>query len=85
MAQFMQYVDEIPNAPIELYVYTGKDTEFELYEDEGNSYRYEEGEYAITKLVWDDKNQELVIGEPIGYYKGMTGNREFKAEVIDNV
>jgi alpha-D-xyloside xylohydrolase len=85
MAQFMQYVDEMPNAPIKLYVYTGKDTEFELYEDEGNSYRYEEGEYAITKLVWDDKNQELVIGEPIGYYKGMTGNREFKAEVIDNV
>jgi alpha-D-xyloside xylohydrolase len=82
MTRFMQYVDEIPNAPIELYVYEGKDSEFDLYEDDGNSYRYEEGEYAITKLLWSDKNQELVIGEPIGYYKGITNNREFQIHVI---
>lgn len=83
MAQFMQYVDEIPNAPIEVFIYTGKDTEFELYEDEGNSYRYEEGEYAITKMIWSNKKQVLDIREPIGSYKGMTKKREYKVHIIN--
>jgi alpha-D-xyloside xylohydrolase len=85
MTQSMQYVDELPNAPIDLKVYAGRDSEFELYEDEGNSYRYEEGEYAVTKLVWSDQKQELMIGEPIGYYKGMVKNREYHIQVIKNV
>jgi alpha-D-xyloside xylohydrolase len=84
MTQFMQYVDEIPDAPIDLKVYAGGDSEFELYEDEGNSYRYEEGEYIITKLVWDERKQELMIGEPLGYYKGMVKNREYHINVIKN-
>jgi alpha-D-xyloside xylohydrolase len=83
MTQFMQYVDEIPDAPIELYVYPGKDTEFTMYEDEGNSYRYEEGDYTLTKLVWSDGQQELVIGEPIGSYRGMIKNREYRVRVIN--
>ncbi len=82
MTQFMQYADELPAAPIELLVYTGKDSKFELYEDEGNSYRYEEDEYAITKLVWSEQKQELMIGEPIGSYQGMIQNRELKVRII---
>jgi alpha-D-xyloside xylohydrolase len=82
MTQFMNYVDEIPEAPIEVRVYTGKDAEFELYEDEGNSYRYEEGAYAITKLEWSDKDQKLLINEPIGDYQGMIKDREYKQVII---
>lgn len=83
MTQFMQYVDEINNAPIKLNVYKGKDTEFELYEDEGNSYRYEDGEYAITRMAWFDKEEKLLIDEPLGSYKGMAKNREFNVNIID--
>ena len=82
MTQFMQYVDEILDAPIEVRVYSGKDTEYELYEDEGNSYRYEEGKYAITKLVWSEKDQKLDISKPVGSYQGMINNREYKVQVI---
>lgn len=82
MTQFMNYVDEIPEAMIEVRVYTGKDAEFELYEDEGNSYRYEEGAYAITKLEWSENNQKLHINESIGYYQGMIENREYRHRVI---
>ena len=82
MTQFMQYVDEIPNAPVEVRVYSGKDAEFELYDDEGNSYRYEEGEYAITKLVWSEMKQSLDINKPIGTYRGMVKDREYKVLVI---
>lgn len=82
MTQFMQYVDEVPDAPIELRVYTGKDSTFELYEDEGNSYRYEQGEYAVTKLIWCEQNQKLTIQEPSGTYRGMVKDREYKTIVI---
>ena len=85
MTQYMQYVDEVTNAPLELYVYPGKDTEFELYEDDGNSYSYEEGEFAITKITWTDENRDLVIGKPIGCYKGITENKEFIVEIIDKI
>ena len=81
MTQSMQYVDELQNVKIDLHVYTGIDSEFELYEDEGNSYRYEEGEYAITKIRWSDKKQELVVVEPTGDYKGMTKDREYNIQV----
>lgn len=82
MTCFMQYVDEIPDAPIEVLVYPGKDSEFELYEDEGNSYRYEEGEYSITRLTWTEKTQNLDISEPKGSYAEMVKNRGFKIKVI---
>ncbi len=81
MTCFMQYVDEIANAPIEVRVYAGTDTEFELYEDEGNSYRYEDGEFAITKLVWSEKDQKLDIGKTIGSYPGMQV-KEYEVKVI---
>ena len=82
MTQFMNYVDEIPDAPIELRIYAGKDVEFELYEDEGNSYRYENGEYAITKLTWFEEEQKLSIGDTVGSYQGMVKNREYKINII---
>ncbi len=84
MTESMNYVDEIVDAPVELRVYSGRDCTFKLYEDEGNSYRYEEGEYAISKMIWDDKNKKLTIGEPKGTYKGMVNNREYKTIVISN-
>jgi alpha-D-xyloside xylohydrolase len=82
MTQFMNYVDEIPDAPIEVRVYTGKDVEFELYEDEGNSYRYEEGAYAITKLCWSQETQQLQIHDPVGTYHGIIKDREYKLNII---
>ena len=40
--------------PIELRVYPGADGDFSLYEDEGDSYRYEQGAHAIIPIHWDD-------------------------------
>lgn len=40
-------------------VYAGKDCQYELYEDEGDGYGYEKGEYSFTKYKWSDKEQIL--------------------------
>lgn len=82
MGQVMQYVDEMPDAPIELHIYSGRDTEFEIYEDEGDSYRYEDGKFAVTKLVWSEKEQKLRIEEPAGDFEGMIKKRDYRLHII---
>ena len=41
----IQFTGDQPDAPIELWVYPGQDGEFTLYEDEGDNYNYEAGEF----------------------------------------
>ena len=57
---------------------------FELYEDEGDNYNYERGEYSIIKFVWNDKAQQLAIQQRNGSFKGMLQNRTFKVIRVDN-
>lgn len=63
--------------PIELRVYTGANGSFNLYEDEGNNYNYENGSYATTPIVWDNTNQILTIGPTTGSFPGMITQRTF--------
>ncbi|MEM4718388.1 MAG: DUF5110 domain-containing protein, partial [Desulfurococcaceae archaeon] len=53
---------------MELRVYPGQDGEFILYEDDGETYNYEKGDYAIIPIKWLDENQQLHIGSKIGNY-----------------
>ena len=59
MAEGLQYADQSPEGPLEIRVYPGADAKFTLYEDAGDGYGYERGEYTATCLEWDDARQEL--------------------------
>jgi alpha-D-xyloside xylohydrolase len=63
--------------PITVNVYPGKDTSFQIYEDEGDGYGYEQGEYATIELCWDDSSRTLQIGKCEGEYKDMPSKRTF--------
>jgi len=78
----VQYADEQPDAVIKLKVYPGKDALFTLYEDEGDSYRYEQGAYSKIALSWDDATETLTIGERIGIFPGMRNTRQFEVEIV---
>ena len=54
MTEPMQFVDEDRNAAYELRVYTGADATFVLYEDAGDGYAYERGEYALICIEWNE-------------------------------
>lgn len=53
---------------IELRVYSGKDSKFLLYDDDGVTYDYERGKYLIIPLEWNETKQELLIGRRVGDY-----------------
>ena len=73
----IQYTREKPAGPVTLFIYTGKNGEFTLYEDEGTNYNYEKGAYSTIKFTYDDDNGELTIGDRTGSFKGMPVNRTF--------
>lgn len=40
-------------------VYSGRDCEYTLYEDSGDGYGYEEGEFSLKRFVWSQQNHNL--------------------------
>lgn len=72
-----QWADQNNDAPMEIRIYPGSDANFELYEDEGDNYNYEKGEYSIIKFKWNDKKRILTIDNRQGAYKGMPAERTF--------
>ena len=73
----MPYVGEKAWDNLEVRVYPGADGTFVLYEDEGDSYHYEQGVYSTVTFKWNDKNRTLTIGNRQGSYPGMLANRQF--------
>ena len=50
----IQYTGEKPADPITLYVYSGSDGRFDLYEDEGTNNNYELGRVRAYADLWYD-------------------------------
>ena len=67
----LQYTSEKPADPLELRVYAGADGDFTLYEDEGDNYDYEHGDYATIPVHWDNRRKTLTVGARRGGFPGM--------------
>jgi alpha-D-xyloside xylohydrolase len=74
----MEYTSEKAEDPITLYVFTGKDAHFKLYEDESINYNYENGEYATIAFDYDEASGRLTIGDRQGSFKHMLEERKFQ-------
>ena len=68
--------------PIELRIYRGADADFNLYEDENDTYDYEKGVYATIPMHWDDANHKLTIGDRKGQFPGMLQSRTFRVVFV---
>ena len=77
MGPFLQYSNEKPADPIELRIYRGADGHFTLYEDEGDTYDYEKGQYATIPISWHDATHTLEIGARSGSFPDMLKERTF--------
>lgn len=73
----IQHTGEKPDAPIELRVYPGADGSFTLYEDAGDGYGYEQGEFATVEIRWNQRRRELSLGARQGSFPGMIARRTF--------
>jgi alpha-D-xyloside xylohydrolase len=78
----LQYTGEHPATPITLYVYTGANGSFSLYEDDGLSNGYARGQFSRIPISYNDKTGVLVIGARQGRFKGMLERRTFNIRWI---
>lgn len=78
----IEYTGQKPDAPIDIYVYTGADGSFGLYEDEGTNYNYEKGQCSLIPFNWSDASRELTIDARKGQFEGMTAKRTFRIILV---
>ena len=81
MGPEVQYSTEKPWDELELRIYPGADGTFTLYEDEGDNYNYERGQFTEIPFTWDDATRTLTIGQRRGQFKGMLQSRRFNIVV----
>jgi alpha-D-xyloside xylohydrolase len=74
----MQYTEEKPADPITLYVYTGRNAGFSLYEDENTNYNYERGIFSNIPVRYNESAKTLTIGKREGAFPGMLQSRTFR-------
>ncbi|MGB4555084.1 MAG: TIM-barrel domain-containing protein [Bacteroidales bacterium] len=78
----IQYTGEKEADPLTLWVYAGADGAFELYEDEGDNYNYEDGAYTLIPLTWNEAERTLTIGKREGEYRGMLHERTINVIMV---
>ncbi|AOM79418.1 TIM-barrel domain-containing protein [Pedobacter steynii] len=78
----LQYTDEKPADTLTLFVYTGKDAIFSLYEDEGGNYNYEKGAFSTISLKYTESTKTLELSDRKGSFQGMLPKRNFRIVVI---
>ncbi len=82
MGPSIQYTSE-HEGPIELRIYPGADAVFELYDDDGDNYNYEDGHYQIVAISWNDRSRELRFADRVGKgYTGMPQEVTFKVVIV---
>ena len=73
----LQYALEKKADTISLFIYTGKNASFTLYEDDDTSYNYEKGKYATIIFEYNESNKNLTIQNRQGNFPGMLQKRIF--------
>ena len=74
----VQYADQRSDEPLELRIYPGANGSFLLYDDAGDGYGYEKGQYATVALSWNDATHSLTIGARKGAFPGMAAKQAIR-------
>ena len=83
MGPARQHTNDLPEAPVELHIYPGQDGSFELYEDEGDQYNYEDGAFSMIDIHWQEAGRQLTLEARKGEYAGMPEQREIEIFLHD--
>jgi alpha-D-xyloside xylohydrolase len=73
----IEFTNEKPADPLTIFIYTGKNCGFTLYEDEGTNYNYEKGFYSTISFNYNNAKKELNISSRKGDFSGMLKSRTF--------
>jgi alpha-D-xyloside xylohydrolase len=78
----LQWTDEKAADPLTVFVYTGADGAFTLYEDDGTSYAYEKGAFARVPMTWSESRKTFTIGPRTGAFPSMLAERTIQVVFV---
>ncbi len=81
----VEYVSEDTGESLEIRIYPGADGKFVLYEDAGDGYGYEKGEFSTVEFSWDDAGRVLKISDRKGSFEGMKADMDIEISVMDGL
>lgn len=79
----VQYAQEKSWSDLDVVVYPGANGSFTLYEDEGDNYNYEKGQYTEIDMTWNDKARTLTFSARRGAFTGMLESRTFHVSTVN--
>ncbi|MCX7985102.1 MAG: DUF5110 domain-containing protein [Bacteroidetes bacterium] len=79
----IQYSTEKPADPIRLFVCGGRDAVFSIYEDDGETYDYEQGKYSWIPITYTESTKKLTLKKREGSFPGILEKRTFEIVWID--
>jgi len=82
MGPEIQYAEQKTDDPVEIRIYRGADGAFDLYEDEGDSYRYEQGAHAVIPMRWNEATRTFSLDDRVGTFPGMREERTFRIVLV---
>ncbi|MCF7567194.1 glycoside hydrolase family 31 protein [Sabulilitoribacter arenilitoris] len=82
MGEILQHTSEKPMDKLEIRLYTGKDADFTLYEDEGDNYNYINEIGTTIPMKYSEKNKVFTMGPTKGGFKGMQKEKRINLKVI---
>ena len=74
--EVVEYSAASAGKPLTIDIYPGKDAEFTLYDDDGETFDFEKGEFTRIKMTWDDNKNELTIADAEGTYPEAPATRK---------
>jgi alpha-D-xyloside xylohydrolase len=82
MGPELQYTGERPADPLTVWVYTGADASFELYEDDGETWDYGRGAFSIVRLDWSETDRVLTVGQRRGGFEAVAAARRLRVVFV---
>ena len=81
LSQTLAYADERQGEIDEILVFDGADGAFSLYNDAGDGYAYENGDYSMIELTYRHADQTLCFGKAAG---GFTHQEHFTVKRVSD-
>ena len=72
------YADEESGKTDYIRIYEGSDGYFDLYNDDGDGYGYEKGQYSLTKIKYTEKDHSVTVTETGEYIE----KERFRVEYV---
>lgn len=66
MSKEMTHADENDGSVDKLYIYAGASSRYSLYNDSGDGYGYEKGQFAQMELYYDDMDKTILVSDKNG-------------------